>query len=100
MIESVSSHFNYSEEYVISHSIDWVFRKQQQANREQWEQSTIRTQEGYKSLLLLVDSVFNKGKNFNDILPSSFEEALQSVKDEDTQSENSPFVQGQWWKKD
>lgn len=95
MIELVSSHFQYTEEYVLDHSLDWVFRKYQQALKEQWERSTVRTQEGFKSLLLLFDSLMNKGKNYEDILPSSYEKAMEQWSGQ--QEEESEFVKGQWW---
>ncbi|MEN3781498.1 hypothetical protein [Priestia megaterium] len=97
MIETISSHFNYTEEYVLDHSLDWVFRKYSQAHREMWEQSTIRTQEGFKSLMLVFDSLMNKGKNFDAILPPTYEKAMELASDQKEQE--SEFVKGEWWLK-
>lgn len=80
----------------MEHTFPWLTRKYEQATREQYEKTTLSILEGYKSLVLLVDTVFNKGKNFNRIIPPSYEEAL---KQNNEKKENvSQFVAGQWWK--
>lgn len=95
-VEFVSSHFGYSEEYILSHSPAWVNRKSGQARREQFEKHSERVLEGFKSLALLVDSALNGGKAWDKLLPSSLEEAMK------LQHRNEPikshFVTGLWWK--
>lgn len=95
-VEFVSSHFNYTEEYVLSHTPSWVNRKSRQAQKEQFETHTQHVVEGFKSLALLIDSALNKGKSWDKILPSSLEEAseLQFEKEK----KNTQFIVGMWWK--
>lgn len=96
-IETVSSHFRYTEEYVLDHSPAWVDRKYFQALKEKWEDSQMRTLEGFKSLALLIDSVFNKGANYSAFIQGSYEEALKM--EQETEEAESNFVKGQWWTK-
>ncbi|MED3865251.1 hypothetical protein [Priestia megaterium] len=97
-IEFVSSHFNYTEEYVLEHTIDWLNAKFKQAQREKWEKSQANVWEGVKSLLVTFDIAFNKGKSVEKLMPSSYEEAISQV--EEKKEKESTFVPGQWWLKD
>lgn len=56
----------------------------------------MRIIEGMKSLALMLDSVFNKGRAHQDILPLPYEEAIQ--KQLNIKQGYSKFVQGTWWK--
>lgn len=94
-IETVSSHFSYTEEYVMDHSPEWLTRKYWQAMKETWEQSQMRVLEGFKSLSMLIDAVFNKGANYSAFIQDSFEDALKTTDEQDQVQEK--FVQGQWW---
>ena len=62
----VSSHYHYTEEYVLSHTPDWLKRKYEQAMEEKYNESRMHTLENYKGLMLLADSLFNKGKGFEE----------------------------------
>jgi hypothetical protein len=93
----VSKHFNYTEEYVLSHTPSWLNRKVKQAQNEMFDDHNAKVLEGFQSALLLLDAVFNKGKEFNKILPPSIEAAME---DSRKKAEiESRFVTGQWWKK-
>jgi hypothetical protein len=96
-IELVSSHFGYREEYVLDHSLSWLGRKYQQALKEQFDNSSMRVIEGFKSLILLVDTAFNKGKDFEKIVPPTYEDAIKMQSNQLKAS--SEFVQEQWWMK-
>lgn len=90
----VSSHFGYKEEYVLEHTLEWLNRKAEQAHEEKYSESRKRTIENHKGLMLLVDSLFNQGKNFNELVPT-YEETQQKKKVEPKKEE---FVGGNWWK--
>ncbi|WP_306010533.1 hypothetical protein [Bacillus sp. MMSF_3328] len=71
-------------------------RKFKQAQKEQFDDHNTKVLEGFQSTLLVLDAVFNKGKEFNKILPPSIEEAMeQSRKRIEIESK---FVTGMWWK--
>jgi hypothetical protein len=91
----VSSHYGYREEEVMDHTPEWLNRKFDQAMREKWEDSQNRVWEGFKSLALLVDVAFNKGKSMDQLMPGSYEEALKRNQVRIQQEQN--FIQGQWW---
>ncbi|MEH7114511.1 hypothetical protein V7124_19420 [Neobacillus niacini] len=94
----MTRHFSYTEEYVLSHSPSWLSRKFEQAKREQYEDHQTKVLQGFQSALLVLDAVFNKGKEFNKILPPSIEAAMEQSKvQEETKSK---FVEGTWWKSD
>lgn len=95
-IETVSSHFAYSEEYVLSHTPEWLNRKFNQAMKEKWEQSQSRVWEGFKSLALMVDVAFNKGRSMSQLMPDSYESAL--AMNQRASENNEKFIKGQWWK--
>jgi hypothetical protein len=95
-IETVSSHFRYTEEYVMDHSPEWLSRKYWQALKEKWEDSQSRVLEGFKSVALFADSVFNKGKNYDMFIHNSFEEAMKTNLEE-PKKDYSKFETGQWW---
>ncbi|GAB1809831.1 MULTISPECIES: hypothetical protein [Priestia] len=48
--------------------------------------------------MLLVDGLFNKGKGSEEILPSSYEKAMEAQQENIVQKEEN-FVKGSWWKK-
>lgn len=81
----------------MDHSPEWLERKYFQALKEKWERSQTRTLEGFKSLAMLIDAVFNKGANFNSFIQDSFEDAMRM--NQEQQEMQSKFVKGQWWKK-
>lgn len=83
---------------MLDHTPSWLQRKFYQATKEKWEDSQARVMEGFKSMVLLVDSIFNDGKNYTDILPETFEKAM--AQQQNNQSVNEKFVTGQWWKGD
>lgn len=79
---------------MLSHSPEWVKRKYEQAVEERYIASKERTLEGYKGLMLLADTLFNKGTGFKDILPDYMEEKEQQEKFKAKQEE---YVSGNWW---
>lgn len=82
---------------MLDHSVDWLHRKHKQSVKEQWERSQERVVEGFKSISLVLDGVFNKGKGMADMLPDSFEDAMEL--NQKAVKETSKFVSGQWWQK-
>jgi hypothetical protein len=91
----VSKHFNYTEEYVLTHSPSWLTRKFKQAQREQFQDHQLKVVQGFQSAMLMLDVVFNKGKDFQNILPPTYEQAVESIKAK--QEVKSQYVQGKWW---
>jgi hypothetical protein len=92
----VSSHFGYTEEYVMDHSPWWLIRKYKQASREKWEESRQRTIESFRSLMLLSDGLLNKGKGASEILPPPYEEAVKAAAEKEKKTKQ--YITGQWWK--
>ncbi|HHB3507847.1 TPA: hypothetical protein ACORDH_004981 [Bacillus cereus] len=45
-----------------------------------------------------MDQLLNEGKNFDSILPPTYEDAIAANTDSPTEQQNSKFVQGTWWK--
>lgn len=81
---------------MLSHSPAWLTRKFKQAQREQFQEHQTKVVQGFQSALLVLDAVFNKGKEFHKILPPSLEEAMEERRiREETKSQ---FVKGAWWK--
>lgn len=89
----MSSHYGYTEEYVLGHTPDWVKRKYEQAVEEKYNESQMRSLESYKGLMLLSDTLFNKGKGFNDILPP-----FKELNNKKVEAAEEKFVGGSWWK--
>lgn len=77
----------------MDHSLSWLVRKYKQAMKEQYEKSSARVVEGYKSVLLVMDTLFNNGKDYEKILPS-YETMISSREDDEAEKK---FVNGQWW---
>lgn len=96
-IEFVSHHFGYKEEYVLDHTPEWIERKYIQAARNDHNKHRMDILTGFKSYTLLLDSLLNKGQNYNNILPPPFEEALK-LKSQETKIQ-SQYVEGKWWSK-
>lgn len=92
----VSQHFQYTEEYVLSHTPAWINRKFKQAQKEQFESHNTKVLEGFQSALLIMDAVFNKGREFNKILPPSIEAAMEQNRAKE--EVKSKFIAGTWWK--
>lgn len=96
-IEFVSHHFDYTEEYVLDHSPQWIERKYMQAIRTNHEKHRLDIMTGFKSMSMIADALLNKGKDANKILPPPFDEALK-MNNQEAES-NSQFIEGQWWLK-
>ncbi|MDA1828529.1 MULTISPECIES: hypothetical protein [Bacillus cereus group] len=99
-IEFVSSHYGYTEEYVLSHTPYWLRRKVEQALNEKYDSHTSSVRGQYQSFLLLLDTMFNKGAEFNTILPPTREQAISNnVQESDEVVENNPnqYDSTQWW---
>lgn len=80
---------------MLSHTPDWIKRKYEQAVEEKYNESRTRTFENFRGLMLLADTLFNKGQGANDIAPPY--EELNKEKADTAQEE---FVGGSWWKPD
>ncbi|KAB2328926.1 hypothetical protein F7731_23520 [Cytobacillus depressus] len=96
-IETVSSHFRYSEEYVMEHTPDWLERKYIQAMREKWEDNKTKVSSVFQSICFVLDTVFNKGAHLDSFLESSFEDVIKANNSENQNRSN--FITAQWWKK-
>lgn len=92
-IEAVSSHFGYSEEYVLDHTPEWLGRKYKHMTREKMAANRQQVLNGAQSLALVFDGMFNKGKGFAEILPPTFEEWTGNAQG----VANSDYVTAQWW---
>lgn len=92
MLEVVSSHFGYTEEYVLDRTLPWLKRKYQQASREKYEQRQIISEETMRGVLAAVTNLFG-GKNVEKILLPAYEEDTN----ENTQKADE-WVTTQWWK--
>ncbi|TWT04601.1 hypothetical protein [Planomicrobium sp. CPCC 101079] len=78
---------------MLDHTPDWVKRKYEQAIEERYAESQQRTIESYKGLMLLADTLLNKGQGFNEILPPFAE-----LNKEKVEAAEEQFVGGSWWK--
>lgn len=47
--------------------------------------------------MLVFDSLMNKGRNFDSILPPTYEKAMELASDQ--QEQESEFIKGEWWLK-
>lgn len=88
----VSSYYRYTEEYVLSHTPEWLKRKYEQAVEEKYNDSRIRTFESFKGLMLLADTLFNKGQGVNEIAPP-----YNEINKEKAETAQEEFVGGSWW---
>lgn len=79
----------------MDHTMAWLNRKYNQAMRNQFDRHNQRVLEGYKSLTLLIDSAFNKGKGWDTILPQDYEKAIEREREET--SDSGEFVTEKWW---
>lgn len=78
---------------MLDHTPDWVKRKYEQAIEERYAESQQRTIESYKGLMLLADTLLNKGQGFNEILPP-----FSELNKEKVEAAEEQFVGGSWWK--
>lgn len=90
----VSSHFSYTEEYVLDHSPHWLARKYKQAMKEKLEQNRLQALTFSRGIAIVIDALFNKGNGIDEILPPSYEE----IAGEAIKSVQSEYVQTVWWK--
>ncbi|WP_156137701.1 MULTISPECIES: hypothetical protein [unclassified Bacillus (in: firmicutes)] len=99
-IEFVSSYYGYTEEYVLDHTLYWLRRKVEQALQEKYDAHTNSVRGQFQSYLLLLDSLFNKGAEFNKILPPTREQAIansQDNADDTVANEQEQYDKTQWW---
>jgi hypothetical protein len=92
----VASHYGYTEEYVLSHTPEWLARKSKQAAQEKIDEHRMRIVEGFKGLALFMDMAFNKGREIDEILPPP----LKRINNEKKVIEQGHqyFVEKEWWK--
>ncbi|MCU6603760.1 hypothetical protein OCO53_25300 [Peribacillus frigoritolerans] len=79
----------------MEHTLEWVVRKYKQARKDEFEKSNARVMEGFKSILLVLDSALNQGKDMENILPS-YEQAMK-LQQSDDKDKPSIFIEKQWW---
>lgn len=94
-IEIVSSHFGYTEEYVLDRTPEWIRRKYVQAAKEKHEAHRMNVLESFKGIALMIDSVANKGKSYDKIMPPPFDEFMDQLQ-EKKESKNE-YIEGEWW---
>lgn len=95
-MEKVSSHFYYTEEYCFGKSFPWLQRKFKQADKEQWESQRRQMDTMTRSIMLIVDNMFNDGKGSKDLIMPAYDEAIQQ--DNEQQEQQGDFIQTTWWK--
>lgn len=96
-VEVVSSHFRYTEEYVMGKTPFWLSRKFLQADREMYEQKVTQAEAVSRGVSVVLDMIFNKGKQTKELLPS-YEDALQSVQQEQSRkTQDDKFITSMWW---
>lgn len=88
----MASHYGYTEEYVLSHTPEWLARKSRQAAQEKIDEHRMRIVEGFKGLALIIDLAFNKGREMDQILPPLNMEEMNSGQPD------GPFMETIWWK--
>ncbi|XLP22382.1 hypothetical protein ACFMB7_28850 [Bacillus toyonensis] len=72
----------------------------EQALREKYDSHTNSVRGQFQSYLLLLDSLFNKGADFNKILPPTREQAIANSPEnqDDTVGNNQEqYDKTQWW---
>ncbi|OTW86369.1 hypothetical protein BK702_15195 [Bacillus thuringiensis serovar cameroun] len=99
-IEFVSSYYGYTEEYVLSHTPYWVRRKAEQALQEKYDSHTNAVRGQFQSYMLLLDSLFNKGADFNTILPPTRDQAIAGSNQSQSEVEGpnqEQYDKTMWW---
>ena len=97
-IEVVSSYFSYTEEYVLGKTPFWLERKFKQADRERYDQRLNTAYAVFQGVSLVMDAIFNKGKESNNILVPYDEMVKRLSNEEDKKSQESEFKKEIWWK--
>nr|DAL87885.1 MAG TPA: hypothetical protein [Caudoviricetes sp.] len=95
MIERVSSHFRYTEEYVLDHTFGWLKRKCLQADREQYERRKMLSDETMRGTIAALSAALG-GKHAEKELLPEYEQVMQQ--DHKQAESKSEWVTGQWWK--
>ncbi|MGP4063094.1 hypothetical protein [Halobacillus sp. H74] len=78
-------------------TVFWLNRKYKQADRELYEERRFQADGIQKGITIVLDIVFNEGKEADKILPS-YEEAIQRLKDHKKEQNQEKFVTTMWWK--
>lgn len=95
MIEHVSSHFRYTEEYVLDHSFQWLQRKFAQADREEYERTKSQSDEMMRGVVAALSIVFGgKSDDVQKVLLPPYGKHRENA-----QPPNGNWRQDQWWKK-
>ncbi|WP_153465137.1 hypothetical protein [Sediminibacillus terrae] len=97
-VEIVSSHFGYTEDYVLDKTPQWLGRKYQQADREKYQEKQNEIDNIFRGVSLVIEGVFNEGKNADNIMLPDYEEAIRRAAKQLNNSEHSEYVSGVWWK--
>lgn len=93
----VSSHFGYTEDYVLHKTPFWLNRKFKQADREMYENRRMQADGIQRGITIVLDVVFNNGKEADKIMPS-YEEALKRLQEHKEENNKDKFVTTMWWK--
>ena len=95
----VSSYFGYTEEYVMNKTPFWLNRKFNQADRERYDKRLSESMGIYQGVSLVLDAVFNKGKESKNILVP-YDEMIKRLSEDDQEGSGreSEFKKEIWWK--
>ena len=96
-MEVVSSYFGYTEEYVLKKTPFWLERKFKQADRERYDNRLNTAYAVFQGVSLVMDGVFNKGKEANEILVP-YDEMMKRLSEENKSVRESEFKKEIWWK--
>jgi hypothetical protein len=89
MIERVSSHFRYTEEYVLDHTFHWLKRKCEQVSREQYERRQMTSEEMMRGVIAAISGVFGESNPEKMLLPD--------YEDQTQEESTGDWITGQWW---
>lgn len=95
MVERVSSHFYYDEEYVLDHSFPWLKRKFGQADRELYDRRRLQSEETTRGVMAAISGLFGgENSQIENILLPDYDDFKQNKQS----ANNDKYVSGEWWK--
>ncbi|MFI8709939.1 hypothetical protein ACIGHG_23505 [Bacillus sp. NPDC077411] len=85
----------------MDHTPEWLIRKNKQALKDKYDKHVHTVQQQMQGYMLLFDSIFNAGRNTNDILPPTLEEAIKQQEERKTNTptnnDQDQYRKDQWW---
>jgi translation initiation factor 2 beta subunit (eIF-2beta)/eIF-5 len=109
-VDEVADHFNYTDEYIMDHSLSWLKRKYSFAMNKQKDRLVQSQRSTFSAIQAVVSSFMGSKVNIDEILipqrePSEAEkhltELLESLKEGNTKVSGvneEGFVVDEWWK--